>query len=315
MSVRLRAARPTRRRAEGKPLAALSAGAARLPDFRAARRRAPLRAIPVFLVHKPLGSRAARCGTKRRRTAPRCGPRAGRRAEKAAANRLHRRTGRAAAQFLPRLQPAVYEEETRAALDKLRERDLPRRPARRRMGALHRGAVHRRRRLGARRRCAPGTPAARAPLLRGSIDFRHPRDRGHPPAMYAMAAMSVGSEALSRFSPLVTLAARSRPGCAAWALWTALIDLRRQRRRFPRKRAPYRAGNPDGMRLTASLPSPSLLPESFRAYCTGAHRRIPPACVPAPLPGFSGHVFPDVCRKGHAKRRAQVFPAAVRLSR
>lgn len=110
----------------------------------------------------------------------------------------------------------------------------------------------------------------------------HPRDKIFQP------------NRTGRFSPRSGLR-RGRPGARLGPVESA-DHLRRQRRRFPRKRAPYRAGNPEGMRLTASLPSPSLLPETFALM----HRRAPsdpPACVPAPLPGFSGHIFPDTCPK------------------
>lgn len=110
----------------------------------------------------------------------------------------------------------------------------------------------------------------------------HPRDKIFQP------------DRTGRFSPRSGLR-HGRPGARLGPVESA-DHLRRQRRRFPRKRAPYRAGNPEGMRLTASPPSPSLLPESFALM----HRRAssdPPACVPAPLPGFSGHIFPDTCPK------------------
>lgn len=100
---------------------------------------------------------------------------------------------------------------------------------------------------------------------------------------------------------------RGRPGARLGPVESA-DHLRRQRRRFPRKRAPYRARNPEGMRLTASPPSPSLLPETFALM----HRRAssdPPACVRPRCPAFPDIFSPTHAEKDTLKRRAKVFPA------
>lgn len=146
-----------------------------------------------------------------------------------------------------------------------------------------------------RRRLFPAAFPLRA--ARCVLTPSHPRDKIFQP------------NRTGRFSPRSGLR-RGRPGARLGPVESA-DHLRRQRRRFPRKRAPYRAGNPEGMRLTASLPSPSLLPETFALM----HRRVPsdpPACVPAPLPGFSRHIFPDTCRRGHVPKTRAGLSGTVR---